>query len=214
MDSLIYILFICIAVPLCSMLALIEKKSRLTVGFMIIGMFMCMFISGVNGLILQSFDNNLFYVTTTFTPITEEIIKALPIVFFAFLFSDKLETLISISMATGIGFAMMENAFMLISNNQSVSILWALIRAFGAGLMHGVCTAVIGIGISFVHKRKKLFYTGTFALLSVAIVYHAIYNCLVQSRFKFAGFLLPIVTYIPIVIMLKKKKNTSNKRPY
>ena len=207
MDNIIYILFICIVVPLLLMLGLLEKKSRLTIGFMIIGIFMCLFAAELNGFMRQLLnDKSLFYITTTITPVTEEIVKALPVLFFAFVISDKREQLISISMAVGIGFAILENTYILVNDADSVSVFWALVRGLGAGLMHGICTAAIGIGISFVHKKKKLFYTGTFALLSTAVIYHAIYNSLVQSDYKYLGFLLPVLTYIPIIIALAKSK--------
>lgn len=206
MGNVMFILFICIVAPMTLMLFLLEKKSRLTVGFMIIGICMCLFVSEVNGLLRLLINQDLFYITTTVTPITEEIIKALPVLFFAFVFSDKRDTLLSFSMAVGIGFAILENAYILVNSADSVSILWALIRGFGTGLMHGICTAAVGFGVSFVRKRKKLFYTGTFALLSAAITYHAIYNCLVQSEYKYAGFLLPAITYIPIIIVVLKSR--------
>ena len=66
--------------------------------------------------------------------------------------------------------------------------------------MHGMCTLLVGVGISFVKKRNKIFMVGTFALLSTAITYHGIYNMLVQSEYQAAGFLLPISTYIPFFI--------------
>lgn len=206
MDNINYILFICVVVPLILMLFLLEKKARVTVGFMVVGIFMCLFVSEINGLLLNLFNNDVYYVTTTITPITEEIVKALPVLYFAILFSDKPKTLISISVATGIGFAVLENLVILVGNIQHVSLFWAVIRGFSSALMHGVCTAAVGIGISFVHRKRKLFYTGTFALLTVAIIYHAIFNCLVRSPYKYAGFILPLVTYTPILIVKKRRE--------
>ena len=103
------------------------------------------------------------------------------------------------SMALGIGFALLENAYFLL-NSDDFTILIAIIRAFGAGLMHGMCTLLVGVGISFVKRKRKLFTVGTFGLLSTAIVYHGIYNILIQSEFSIAGALLPIATYIPFLI--------------
>ena len=76
--------------------------------------------------------------------------------------------------------------------------------------MHGMCTLLIGIGISFVKKKKKMFAVGTFGFLSTSIVYHGIYNILIQSEYKLIGALLPIFTYIPFIIWrIKGKKNSS-----
>jgi Na+/H+ antiporter NhaC len=55
---------------------------------------------------------------------------------------------------------------------------------------------MVGWGVSYVKKRRKLFYCGTFALLSSAIIYHATYNLLVQSKYQYVGILLPIVTKV------------------
>ena len=160
MDSLMYILFICIAVPIVMMLFLLEKKSRLIAGFMLIGMFICMFVSEINGFLKGILNQDIYTLSTTLTPVTREILKAVPVLVFAYLFSDELETLVSVSMALGIGFAVLENSYVIVSNMDSVSVFLALIRGFGAGLMHGICTSTVGYGMSFVRKKKKLFYTG------------------------------------------------------
>ena len=126
------------------------------------------------------------------------------------LISDKQETIFTASMATGIGFAVLENAFYLL-NDPTFNMIDAIIRAFGTGLMHGMCTLLVGVGISFAKKRNKVFIVGTFALLSTAITYHGIYNMLIQSPYEAVGFLLPIITYIPFLIRrLKIKKRNKN----
>lgn len=200
MDNLIYIIFACMALPLLLSLALVDKKSKLVIGFIIIGAFMCVFVSELNSIAKALSGESIYYVTTNLTPITEEIVKALPILMFGFLFSDKKETLISLSVAVGIGFAIVENIYIFVQAGSSYTLLWAIRRVFGASLMHTLCTSAVGYGISFVKKKKKLFYTGTFALLIVAMVYHSIFNSLIQSEMVNLGLLLPVVTYIPIVL--------------
>ena len=211
MEDLIYILFISVFVPILLMAFLVEKKSRLPISFVLVGIFVSVFVAEINGLLrnLLSMDN--FQFTIIVTPITEEILKALPILIYATMISDKKETLFTAAMATGIGFAVLENAYYLL-NDCSFNMLDAVIRAFGTGLMHGMCTLLVGVGISFVKKRRKIFVVGIFALLSTAITYHGIYNMLVQSPYEVVGFLLPIITYIPflicrIKIKIKNKKN-------
>ena len=210
MENLIYILFISVFVPILLMAFLVEKKSRLPISFMLVGIFVSVFVAEVNGLIRSFLTMDNFQFTIIVTPITEEIIKALPILIYATLISDKKETLFTAAMATGIGFAVLENAYYLL-NDYSFNMMDAIIRAFGAGLMHGMCTLLVGVGISFAKKRSKIFVVGTFALLSTAITYHGIYNMLVQSSYMTIGFVLPIVTYIPffvwrIKLNQKKKK--------
>ena len=205
MVSLMYILFICIVAPLSMMLFLLDKKPRLIIGYMIIGMIACVFISEINSVLLSLFNDDIYYVTTNITPVSEEIIKALAVVYFAFVVSDDRNQLLTISLAVGIGFAIMENSYILMNNVENVNYIWAIIRGFSAGFMHGLCTAAVGYGISFVRKKKKLFYTGTFGLLIAAVIYHSIYNTLVQSQFDYLGFILPMVTFIPIFLVIKRK---------
>ena len=199
MDNMIYILFISISVPLLLMALLMEKKARLPISFMIIGIFVSVFASEVNGLLSNLLSMDMYSKTVIVTPVSEELLKALPILYYAIVISDKRERLFTASMAIGIGFALLENAYFLL-NSDNFTIIIAIIRAFGAGLMHGMCTLLVGVGISFVKKKSKLFAVGTFGLLSTAIVYHGIYNILIQSEFSTVGALLPIATYIPFLI--------------
>ncbi|MBQ7504783.1 MAG: PrsW family intramembrane metalloprotease [Ruminococcus sp.] len=205
MDNLSYIAFIAITVSLSLMLPLMEKKVRRLVIFMIVGISSCLFISELNNIFLELFKEDTFYVTTTITPVTEEVVKMLPIIYLAIVVSDDRRIVIPNAFAVGVGFALLENVVILIQNVENVTILWALVRGFGSGLVHGICTVMVGWGISYIRKRRKLFYCGTFALLSAAIIYHAIYNLLVQSDYQYVGILLPILTYIPILYFLKKK---------
>ena len=199
MDNMIYILFISISIPLLLMALLMEKKARLPISFMIIGIFVSVFASEVNGLLSNLLSMDTYSMTVIITPVSEEFLKALPILYYAIVISDRRERLFTASMALGIGFALLENAYFLL-NSDNFTIIIAIIRAFGAGLMHGMCTLLVGVGISFVKKKSKLFAVGTFGLLSTAIVYHGIYNILIQSEFSIVGALLPIATYIPFLI--------------
>ena len=214
MDNMIYILFISISIPLLLLALLVEKKARLPISFMLIGVFVSVFASEINGLFSQMLSMDMYSKTVIVTPVSEEFLKALPILYYAVVISDKRERLFTAAMALGIGFALLENAYFLL-NSDNFGMLQAVIRAFGAGLMHGMCTLLVGVGISFVKKKSKLFAVGTFGLLSTAIVYHGIYNILIQSDFSIVGALLPITTYIPFLIWrlrikYKQKLNETN----
>ena len=211
MDNIIYILFISVAIPLLLLTLLVEKKARLPIAFMLTGIFVSVFASEVNGLLVQMLSMDTYSITVIVTPVSEEVLKALPILYYAIVISDKRERLFTASMALGIGFALLENAYYLL-NYDNFSMLSAIIRAFGAGLMHGMCTLLVGVGISFVKKKSKMFAVGTFGLLSTAIVYHGIYNILIQSKFSIVGALLPIATYIPFLIWRLRVKAQNNSK--
>ena len=189
------------AVPIGLSLFLLETKERQVVLYILLGICCCLFVSEVNGLILNALDGDIFRVTTILTPITEEITKAIPIFFFVFMVTADRQRLLSVSLAAGLGFAILENLIILTGDIENVTVLWALGRGFASSLMHSLCTAMVGFGLSFVHLRRKLFVPGTFSLLLLAITFHAVFNCLVQSEYPFLGLLLPIITYIPIVFI-------------
>ena len=209
MDNLIYILFVAIFVPILLMTCLVEKKARHPLIFVLIGIFVSVFAAEVNGVMVDLLPLSTFEVTIIVTPISEEILKALPILFFATVLSPKKEAIFTASMAIGIGFAVLENAFYML-NDTSFNMIDAIVRAFGAGLMHGMCTLLVGVGILFVKKKRKLFVVGTFAMLSTAITYHGIYNMLVQSDYQIIGYLLPIATYIPFMVWRIRKIRQKN----
>lgn len=188
------------------MLIFLEPKSRKVFVFAILGMTMGIIASQFNAVFLEQMDNDYFNATVNVTPVVEEIAKALPILFYTFVMAKKGENIIPISYAVGFGFAMLENITTFLQTTDSMNILWVLSRCVGAGLMHGICTAAIGFGLSYVKDQKVLFISGTFALLIFAILYHSIFNILVQSEeLKVFGILLPIITYIPFVALYVKK---------
>ena len=93
----------------------------------------------------------------------------------------------------------------------TIDVSWAIIRGFGAGLMHSICTVSVGMGISYIRKREKLFYCGTLSILMMAITYHSIYNTIVMSDYKYCGFILPFCSYLPIIIFHRKQKKEEKK---
>ena len=77
--------------------------------------------------------------------------------------------------------------------------------------MHSICTLFIGIGIGIIHKRKKLFFTGTFALLVAATIYHSLFNMFIQSDYMYFGAAMPIVTYLVLAYALYQKQKNQKK---
>ena len=208
---MLYILFICSAVPMTLMLFLLEKKPRMTILYMLLGQVVCLLAAQLNTMLrdaLYGVDYDIYAVTVSITPVVEEILKAIPVIYFGFVISHKKEDLLNIAMALGIGFAILENFYILVVDTTAVTIGWALMRGFSSALLHGICTSLVGYGVSYVKTRKKLFYTGTFGLLTMAVIIHGLFNAFIQSQYSYVGILLPIAIYIPFVIvpLIKKQK--------
>ena len=207
MAELILILFVCFFIPMVMSLFLVKGESKVTLLFMIIGIFVCLFASYVNGF-AESISVNLSRIQLTYivTPVVEEVLKAIPILIFVFMFEPKKEHLLSCAMMLGIGFSILENAYILASNIETVTLSWAIIRGFGAGLMHGTSTLMVGYGLSYARTRRKLALTGTYGLLVLATMYHACFNLLIQSDYRFYGILMPTVTFLPVILIFTRKK--------
>ena len=205
-DNLTIILFLCATVPMVpAIYAVPDKKSKLFLGYMLLGMVMCLIASEFNSILLAFFGNDVRYVSSNITPIVEEALKALPVLYYAFFFSDNRETLLSIAFAMGVGFAILENMVILVGSVDNVSIIWAFMRGFGAARMHSACTSLVGNGISYIHKRRKLFYCGTFSLLIFASISHGLFNMLIQSEHRWTAYIVIVSIYAPQLWSLFKK---------
>lgn len=209
MEDLIYFLVICISAPMLLMFFIASSKTRQMIGFLMLGMCIAVLASELNALFAEIFADKMdyFHLTVSVTPICEELLKAFPLIFMAIVFVDNKAIIYSAAIFIGIGFAVLENTVIILQNIETVTLVWALIRGFASGLMHALSTVVMGIGISMVRKQKKVFICGTFALLLTVTTYHSIFNMLVQSaKYMYVGALVPILTYIPLLIVIYKKK--------
>ena len=204
MEDLLLNLFIGFAVPLAMMLFICKGNTRRLLLFLLFGMMVCYATGWLNWFTRVAFGLEPKIASTDAGPMVEELSKAVPILVYAFLFKPKRRTLLECSAMVGVGFAILENASYFLSG---VSLLTALGRGFGAGMMHCVCTVTVGYGVSFVHIRRKLFYTGTVGLLSAAIIYHSAYNTLVQSDYQLYGLFLPFITFLLVLLLLDKAKD-------
>ena len=206
---MIIVLFFLISIPITLMMFLVGRRSRITLSFMLLGMLICLFTASFNGQLLKLVQNDYRYLTTNIAPISEEFIKFLAIQFYAAHFSRKRDDLLNVSMAVGIGFAIFENLIFAINKASTVSIAWAVSRSFAASLLHGVCTSMVGFGMSFI-ESKKFRVPGVFSLLVMAITYHAIFNTLIQSSYSYIGMAMPMLTYVPFIIYYIRKLKEEN----
>jgi len=207
---MVYIIMICMVVPLLLLMTLLNQQSRLLLGFVLGGMVLAVCAYEINTLVCSLFQISGPELSIKAAPVIEEILKALPVLFFAILVSDDRRLVLQLAMAVGIGFAILENAFLLITYVDEVNIGWAVVRGISTSLSHGICTMIVGCGIIFVRKQKKLFYTGTFALLAAAMTLHAIFNLLIQSPYDYVALALPIVIYAVFwIVKLQGKPSVS-----
>lgn len=208
MGNINLMLFICLFIPMSMMLYIFKGQSRLICGFLLIGMFVCVFSGEINGLIMRIYDLDITNVSINIAPLVEEILKAFPIILTSLLYKPTKQQIGEYALSVGVGFATLENISILISS-ETISFMYAFLRAIGAGMMHGICTLLIGMVMRNIVTKKKIIVSGTLAALSVSVIYHSIYNMLVLSEYIIVGVILPIVTFAIIILIdyFYKKNN-------
>lgn len=213
MENLNLVLFISFAMPMIMSFFVCKGRVRIVNIFLFIGMCVCLFCGELSAATLRLLPYDQKFFSCNISPFFEEVFKALPILVFAFIYKPERRMLYECAVMDGVGFSILENAF-LIASSSSISIADAIVRGLGAGIMHGLCTLAIGYGMSFIHTKRKLFYTGTVAMLAAATIYHATYNTIVQSTHLWMGVLLPVVTIVPVLILMDRveKRRIGNKK--
>ena len=211
MEYLSLLLFISIAVPLAMMLFICTGRTRSLLIFIVIGLVVALFCGELNAIVIDALPFSYVFCVTNITPLIEEICKAVPILFFTIVYRPKRQQLLENAIAVGVGFAVLENAFVFAKSGASITLVTAVLRGFGAGLMHGICTLLIGLGLSYIHVRKKVFYSGSLALLSMAVLFHSLYNQLVSSGNEPIAFIITTSVVVIGSIVIKKKVNIGEK---
>lgn len=215
---MVSIAFICFAVPLVLMLPVLRGRARWLISYLLIGSYLTVCAGMVNGLIRAALGISSLELSLSVAPITEEALKALPVLVYALAFSDRRDDVLPLAFSCGVGFAITENAYLMMSAGAAASVSWALVRGLATSLMHGVCTLAVGFGITYVRRQRKLFYTGIFGLLAAAITYHATFNLLISASGAWcaAGLALPLATYAPAVLsyaLRKRAGESGGRRP-
>ncbi len=211
MEFLNLFLYLSITVPLLIVLIMTKSKTKSLVCFVIIGLTVALLCGEINGIIFKNTKYSQATYVTTFSPIIEEILKIIPIFICTFVMHPSRQDLIERSIAIGVGFAILENAFVIASRAEQIDVITAILRAFGSGMMHVITTLAVGFGLSFILNRKKLFVSGSVGLVAVAIIYHSIYNYFAVCNHYVIAFLLPSLVFVPFMFLIKRIcKNDNN----
>lgn len=206
MGNLSLFLYISIAFPLIAVAVVASDKIRGAALFLIFGLSAALFCGELNGYLKTLTDFPIQYYATNISPIVEELVKAFPLIIYAFSIHPRRKFLIEYSICTGVGFAILENAFVFANNIMSVSLPLALVRGMGTGLMHALCGMAIGFGLSFIEREKNVAVLGTLGLLGAVTVYHSIYNKLILSEYAMFAIIFPLLSIVPFVVILKLRE--------
>ena len=139
------------------------------------------------------------------TPVCEEVMKLLPLLFFYLIFEPAPQELPAAAIALAAGFATFENVCYL-TENGAADFRFLLIRGIAAGALHILCGVLSGFGVSQVFCRRWLAVTGTAGILGACTGFHAIYNLLITAEggWRMAGYLFPSALLAVLAILSKK----------
>ena len=200
---MIYIenIFLCLAIPLALSMLFIGGRTRIFMLFMITGMSVCLLSAYVNSFFMGYYGVDAIVAVVEITPVCEEVMKLLPLLFYVLIFEPKVRNLPEAAVALAVGFATFENACYL-TENGAENFMFLLIRGVSAGALHILCGILIGFGLSYVFRRRWLAFTGTMGLLGACIAFHAIYNLLIsgEGAWQMAGYLFPSVLIVLIFV--------------
>lgn len=207
-------ILVCIVVPFLVALLFVKGEVRQYLVAFLLGMggsLMAAYIGGYLGTVsgLGQNDTSIFL-----SPMVEEIMKLLLLVFFLFLFEPGDRMLVMLSVAIGTGFATFENCCYILTFGAD-SLSYIIIRGLAVGVMHIVSVLSLSIWIICIKRLNVFSFSGVFGGLSLAVIFHSIYNLLVSEPgvSRTIGYILPILSaiciyplYKKLMVLLKNKK--------
>lgn len=190
-------IYVCLAAPLLISALCMHEKGRKMVLFILSGMTVCLLSSYISTFIASVTGLNLLHASLEITPMVEEAMKFLPVLFYLLVFEPKRSDIADGVLMTSVGFATFENACYL-TNNGADHILHLIIRGFGTGAMHVVTGFLMALGLLYLWDRIWLRVAGTLGLLSVAMTFHGIYNILVSQSGtpSYIGYFIPLFSLV------------------
>ena len=204
-------ILLCIAVPLLLSLLFVRGDSRRFVAAFLLGMGVCLiaaYISSFLGLVagMEANDTSIFL-----SPMVEELMKLLPLLFFMVLFSPEDKALTVLAVAIGAGFATFENCCYILTAGAE-SLPYILVRGLAVGVMHIVSILALSIWLIMAKRLRAFSFPAVMGGLSLAMIFHALYNLLVSQPgiSTVIGYLMPLLAaaalYIPYRRLLLREE--------
>ena len=198
-------IFLCLALPMLLSLLFTSGSPRRFTLFVVLGMATCLLSAYVSSFFMGYYGADGTTAAIEITPVCEEGMKLLPLLFFLAVFEPPFARFRLAAVIVAASFATFENICFLTQNGAD-QILFLLIRGFGTGAMHVVCGNVYGGVLRPVWDSRPLRAACLFALLCVAIIYHAIYNLLVSAGGtpQLIAYFVPLPTALCFRLLARK----------
>ena len=203
-----YIL-ICIAVPLAMTALFIKGSARRFILAFMAGMGACLLSSYLGGFAEYVSQMSREDVSVFISPVTEEILKLLPVLFYLYIVDVKSDGILLVSGGIGAGFATFENCCYILTSD-SLSLYYVLIRGMAVGVMHLVTMILLAMVVLLFRRHRIFSYVGILGALSMSVTVHALYNLLVSRPGKpsYIGFSLPLLLAVILYRQYQIKINS------
>lgn len=185
--------FIMLAAPFLALLFIARAGARRILFCLVVGMLVCLVGAYINTYISFVWAVDDLDAVVLVAPMVEEIAKYLPLAFYFLVFEPPRRNLLDAALAIGAGFAIFENATYLSQGIQGLGLL--ALRGVAAGAMHSGVTAFVGLALSYTRDKDWPRGSAMAGVLSLAVIYHALYNLLVSfpGPLCYVGFALPML---------------------
>ncbi len=194
-------IFICIAVPLLISLFFAGGARRFIASFLT-GTAVCLLSAYISGFLQIVSGMSVADTAVFLSPVIEEIMKFLPLLFVLFIFTPEDSELFTSAIGIGAGFATFENCCYLLSSGAE-SLRYMLIRGLAVGVMHIISMLTLAFGLVIVRRARLLSLPGFAGAFSLSVIFHGLYNLLVSApgASSVIGYILPLATaallYLP-----------------
>lgn len=198
-------ILLCIVVPFIISMFFVRGEVRRYLVAFLLGMgasLISAYISGFVGLVSVMSEND----TSIFiSPMVEETVKLILLLFFLILIVPKDKTLVMIAVAIGAGFSTFENCCYILTFGAE-SLTYVMIRGLAVGVMHVVSILSLALWLIFIKRLKAYSFSGVVGGLSLAMIFHSLYNLLVSEPglTRVIGYLLPLLTVLCIYPVFRR----------
>ncbi|MBR5708924.1 MAG: PrsW family intramembrane metalloprotease [Oscillospiraceae bacterium] len=205
-------ILICITVPLAVTAAFVRGDARRFMLSSLAGMVLCLLSAYITGYITSLGSLPQDEISIYISPVVEEIIKLLPLLFILYVFRPKDETIFLCAVALGAGFATFENCCYILTAGAE-SLTYTLIRGLAVGVMHVVSVLALAFGLVIIRRSRLVTLAGVMGALSLSTTFHALYNLLVSGHgaFPYIGYALPLAAAVVLYFSFRRLTGEARK---
>ena len=190
-------ILVCMAMPLLLTLFFVRGNVNRFVLNFLLGMAACLLGAYVSGFLDVATGMGVEDTAVFISPVTEEIMKFLPLLFYFLMFEPQDDRLFHAALGIGAGFASYENVCSMVSSGAE-SLGFLLIRGLAVGVMHIVSVFAMMLGLVLARRFNAMRLASVVGALSLSMLFHGTYSLLVSEPgvTSAIGYALPLATAV------------------